>query len=89
MAWNDRYRIGNGEKYILSDDPVVYRGYSKDCDITMTEERFEEDSEDYTIYFATNLLSDISFTPETYTKQDMSDYYFTTLDVRLPRKEVP
>ena len=87
MAWNSRFRIGDGNIVAIDEAPSVYRGYAEDCGITMTEEIFEEQSELFTIYQETNLLSDVVFTPETVVTQDLSDYYFCRLEMKIPRVE--
>lgn len=52
----------------------------------MTEELFNQIVLRYKIYFATTDLKDIIFTPKTVLPQGMSDYYFTHLQVKFPRR---
>ena len=52
----------------------------------MTEELFNQIALRYKIYFAITDLKDIIFTPKTVLPQGMSDYYFTHLQVKFPRK---
>lgn len=52
----------------------------------MTEELLNQIALRYKIYFATTDLKDIIFTPKTVLPQGMSDYYFTHLRVKFPRK---
>lgn len=39
MIWDERYRIGDGEKTTDETAPAVYRSYPE-CGITITEELF-------------------------------------------------
>ena len=83
--WNDRFRIGDGEKIDIDSAEPVYRSYLKDCGIELDEETWEEQKAKFQIYYPTRLLSDIVFTPKEQPKQATSDYYFCTLDVKFPR----
>ena len=86
MFWDERYRIGDGERTTDETAPAVYRSYPE-CGITMTEELFNQITLRYKIYFATTDLKDIIFTPKTVLPQGMSDYYFTHLQVKFPRNK--
>lgn len=52
----------------------------------MTEEVFNQIALRFRIYFATTDLKDIVFKSKTVLPQGMSDYYFTHLQVKFPRK---
>lgn len=87
-TWNKYFHIGNGEAVVIDDAPNVYRGYIQDCDYSeFTEEEFDEQIKEYTIYEETNLLSDVVFTPKTVIKQDLTDYYFCRFEMKIPRIE--
>ena len=83
--WDKQYRIGDGERTTEDTAPAVYRSYS-DCGIAMTEELFNQIALRYKIYFATTDLKDIVLTPKTVLAQGMSDYDFTHLQVKFPRR---
>ena len=85
MIWDERYRIGDGERTTDETAPNVYRSY-KDCGITMDKETFDRIALRFKIYFATTDLKDIVFTPKNILPQKMSDYYFAHLQVKIPRK---
>ena len=55
MIWDERYRIGDGEKTTDETAPAVYRSYPE-CGITMTEELFNQIALRFKIYFATTDL---------------------------------
>lgn len=79
------FRIGDGEKVSAESVKPVYRNYKDDLDIEMTPELFEELSQNHLIYYSTNQLANIVFTPKNVMKQDTTQYYFCHLDVKIPR----
>lgn len=83
--WDERFRIGDGERTTPEMAPAVYRSYPE-CGIQLDEQTFNQIALRYKIYFATTDLKDIVFTPKTVLPQGMSDYYFTHLRVKFPRK---
>ena len=86
MAWNDRYRIGDGEKTTEEEAPAVYRSYDE-CGIVIDERTFGELSQIFKMYYATNQLKDIKFTPKDVIPQTISNYYFAHLQVKFPRSD--
>ena len=84
--WNTSFCIGNGETVDEDNSTPVYREYYNDCEITMTRELFNELIQQYKIYYETNLLKNIVFTPKEVLDQSTSDYYFCQLDVKFPRR---
>ena len=86
MIWEERYRIGNGEKTTDETAPAEYRSYPE-CGIVMSEDIFNQIALRYKIYFATTDLKDIIFSPKNVMPQGMSDYYFTHLQVKFPRNK--
>lgn len=85
-VWNEKYQIGNGEKTTEEDAPFVYRKY-RDCGIEIDERTFNEIAQIFKIYYATNELKDIKFTPKDVLKQTISNYYFMHLQVKFPKKQ--
>ena len=69
----------------LETAPAVYRSYPE-CGIAIDEETFNQIALRYKIYFATTDLKDIIISPKTVLPQGMSNYYFTHLQVKFPRK---
>ena len=83
--WNDSFRIGDGEKISEEDAKPVYREYESECDIILTRELFNEIIPLFKIFYETNLLRNIVFTPKTVLEQTTSQYYFCHLDVKFIR----
>lgn len=85
MIWEERFRIGDGEKVSEEQAVPVYRAYDE-CGILMTQQLFKEIVRECVIYEETTLLKDIQFTPHNVPKQTMSNYYFAKLDVKIPHR---
>ena len=83
--WNDSFMIGNGERVTDETSKPVYRNYLADCEIVMTQELFDEVTKKFKIYYETETLKNIVFTPKDVLKQTTSNYYFLHLDVKIPR----
>lgn len=83
--WNDGFMIGNGERVTDETSKPIYRNYLTDCGIEMTEELFNEITKKFKIFYETELLKNIVFTPKDVLKQTTSNYYFLHLDVKIPR----
>ena len=84
--WNNGFMIGDGERTTEDAAKPVYRDYEIDCGIVMTQALFDEISAKFKIYYETESLKNIIFTPKTVLKQTSSNYYFLHLDVKIPRR---
>lgn len=83
--WDSKFMIGDGERVTDETSKPVYRDYESECGIIMTQELFDEISQIFKIYYETETLKNIIFTPKTVLKQTSSNYYFLHLDVKILR----
>ena len=85
MLWNERFRIGDGEPVDEEFAKPVYRSYADDCGIELTRETFKEQAKVWSIYYPSNELPPIIFTPKEQPEQTSSIWKFLMLDVKIPR----
>lgn len=83
--WDSKFMIGDGERVTDETSKPIYRDYESECGIIMTQELFDEISQIFKIYYETETLKNIIFTPKTVLKQTSSNYYFLHLDVKILR----
>ena len=79
--------IGNGERTTEDTAKPIYRDYESDCGIVMTQTLFDEISERFKIYYETETLKNIIFTPKNVLQQTSSNYYFLHLDIKILRHQ--
>lgn len=85
--WNSKFMIGNGDRTTDETAKPVYRNYLNECGIVMTQEEFNRIIKvlKFKIYYETEVLKNIVFTPKDVIKQTTSNYYFLHLDVKVLR----
>lgn len=84
MVWDEGYMIGNGERVTDETSKPVYRNYAE-CGIIMDQAMFDQITEHFKVYYETEVLKNIVFTPRNVLKQTSSNYYFLHLDIKIPR----
>lgn len=83
--WNDRFRIGNGQKVSESAAYPVYRSYLKDCGMELDKDEWTRQASEWSIYYPSNSLSPVKFTPKAQPAQTSTNWYFLMLDLKIPR----
>jgi hypothetical protein len=85
MLWNERFRIGDGERVDESAAKPVYRSYAGDCGIELTREEWREQARIWSIYYPSTSLPPVEFTPKEQPEQTSSIWRFLMLDLKIPR----
>ena len=80
----DEFRIGNGIQTTVNEVSPVYFTYTQ-LGLVMTEAFFNEETQKYEVFYKSTEVPPICFTPDSYKKQETSNYYFLNLEVKLPR----
>ena len=80
----DSFRIGNGNITTMEQVTPVYISYAS-LELPMNEEIFNQEIQDYKIFFESDEITPIRFVPKSAMVQKTSQYYFLKVDVKIPR----
>ena len=85
--WNSSFMLGNGDRTTDETAKAVFRNYLSDCGIVIDQETFNKITKKFKIYYETETLKNIVFTPKHTLKQSTSNYYFLHLDIKVLRNQ--